>query len=54
MNKENNLRKTIAEILQDVAEEVCDKLCKYSETSDEDMICDYIRENGRCPLDRIN
>lgn len=54
MSKDKPLAQSIREVLQEVSEEVCDNLCKYRETSDEDLICDYIRENGRRPLDRIN
>lgn len=38
---------------QEVFEKVCDQLCKYRDTCDEDIECDYIREHGNCPLDRL-
>ena len=54
MDKDNRtMMNSIKDIIQDVSEEICDKLCKYRESSDEDLICDYIRKNGSCPLDRL-
>ena len=44
----------ISDILEEVANEVCKNLCKYYETTDEDAICDYMREHDRaCPLDKL-
>ena len=40
-------------VLQEVADEVCTNLCKYTETTDEDCVCDYMREHGYCPLERL-
>ena len=45
--------KEIKETIESVREEVCDNLCQYAPTADEDSICDYIREHGECPLDRL-
>lgn len=45
---------TIQQQLQEVIEAVCDNLCKYRSTADDDLICDYIREHGSCPLDKIS
>lgn len=45
--------KTISEILQEVREDICDNYCKYRDTSDEDCLCDKIRDGGNCPLDRL-
>ena len=40
--------------LDDMQSEVCDNLCKYRDTADADMICDYMREHeGSCPLDVV-
>ena len=47
----NKLQDTIKEILENVSEEVCDNLCKYRDSADDDFVCDYMRENGNCPLD---
>lgn len=46
--------KEIIEIIESVQQEVCESLCQYGSTADEDRICDYIREHGACPLDRIS
>lgn len=40
--------------IEKTTEIVCEQLCKYRETADDDFICDYIREHGECPLDRLN
>lgn len=33
---------------------VCDNLCKYKDTADEDCVCDYMREHdNRCPLEEL-
>lgn len=45
--------KTIKDIIQEVSEDICDNYCKYRDTADDDFICDAIRENGSCPLDRL-
>lgn len=42
---------TLPEIIESVVNKVCDDLCKYAVTADEDCICDYIREHGKCPLE---
>ena len=44
---------SIASILLEVAEDICDNYCKYRETCDEDAICEVIREGGTCPLDKL-
>lgn len=48
-----DLYNSIKEILEDVAGEVCDNLCKYRDTVDGDLMCGYIAEKGMCPLDRL-
>lgn len=46
--------KSATKVILEVCETVCDDLCKYSETADEDSVCDYMREHeGHCPLDRL-
>lgn len=41
--------------IEDVCEIVCMELCKYQATTDEEFICDYMREHdGKCPLDRLH
>lgn len=50
----NNLIDKIRETIDDVSAVVCDELCKYRSTcNDDDFRCDYIREHGECPLDRL-
>lgn len=43
----------VTKIIEQVAEEICDKLCRYNETCDDNCECDYMREKGDCPLDRL-
>lgn len=43
----------IPDILQSVAEDICDNFCKYREACDEEGLCDIIRNGGTCPLDRL-
>lgn len=45
--------KNVAKIIKEVCQIVCDDLCKYAETTDDDYVCDYQREHGECPLDRL-
>lgn len=51
--KENGLLKYVREIIQEVTEDICDNYCKYRESSDDDFLCDAIRDGGICPLDRL-
>ena len=46
--------KSATQIIEEVCETVCDDLCQYRDTADDDFICDYIREHGKCPLDRLH
>ena len=50
---ENKLLESIVEQLEEVREDICDNYCKYRETSDENLVCDAIRENGFCTLDLL-
>lgn len=49
----SELQKTIADIITEVSEEICDNFCKYRDTADEENLCDYTREGKECPLDRL-
>ena len=49
--KKTKLLQDMTSILEEVCGDVCDNLCKYRDSVDDDFICDYIRENGTCPLD---
>lgn len=51
MDKEKS--PTATQIIENTVELVCNKLCKYSDTADENYECDYIREHGSCPLDAL-
>lgn len=44
----------VTRIIEEVCNTICDKLCKYSGTGDDDCICDYIKEHDECPLDRLH
>ena len=43
----------ITETIEEVSKEVCEKLCKYHETIDDDCVCDYMRQGNNCPLEKI-
>lgn len=48
------MNENATQIIQETAEEICDKFCKYRDTCDENAECDYMRENnGACPLDKL-
>ncbi len=44
---------SIASMLQQVAEDICDNYCKYRNTCDEEAMCDITRNGGECPLDML-
>ena len=46
-------KETVTKMIEDIASEVCDHLCKYRETADEESVCDYMREHEQCPLDKL-
>ena len=46
-------KKTVKEVVEEVCGVVCDELCKYRDTVQQDGKCNYQRENGDCPLDRL-
>lgn len=45
--------KTIPEMLEDMVAIVCDRLCKYRDTVDDDCECELIRKEGNCPLNKF-
>lgn len=45
--------KTIVQQIEEVAGNICDNFCKYSDTCDENAECQYIREGNTCPLDAL-
>lgn len=44
---------SLCDIIENVRIEVCTNLCKFRDSCDDDFVCDYVRENGYCPLDRL-
>ncbi|MEZ3443535.1 MAG: hypothetical protein K1W30_00090 [Lachnospiraceae bacterium] len=46
--------KSVAQIVQQVSEDICDNYCKYRDTADEENLCALIRNGGKCPLDLLN
>lgn len=54
MDNIGSVIKSATQIIEEVCETVCDDLCKYRDTADDDFICDYMREHGKCPLDRLH
>lgn len=50
---DESLQKSVMRIISQVCEDICDNYCKYRETSDEDSLCDVIRNGDPCPLDRL-
>ncbi|MDE5698138.1 MAG: hypothetical protein K2I96_12140 [Lachnospiraceae bacterium] len=49
-----NITKSIRQMLQEIADDICNNYCKYRDTGDEERLCDLIRDGGDCPLDRLN
>lgn len=49
-----NITKSIRQMLQEIADDICNNYCKYRDTGDEECLCDLIRDGGDCPLDRLN
>lgn len=45
--------KSITDIAEEVAGDICDNFCKYRETCDENAECEWIRNGNKCPLDKI-
>lgn len=39
-----NITKTISQMLQEIADDICDNYCKYRDTADEECLCDLIRK----------
>jgi len=46
--------KSVAQIVQQVSEDICNNYCKYRDTADDENLCDLIRNGGKCPLDLLN
>lgn len=51
-NERINKTKYITDVAG-VCEEVCDNLCKYQTTCDDEGICGYIRQGYKCQLDKL-
>lgn len=44
---------SITKQLEDFAEDICDRFCKWRETCDDNCECQWIREGNKCPLDKL-
>ena len=42
------------DLIREVANDICLTFCKYSDTTDEDCKCEWVRQGNECPLDRLN
>ena len=45
--------KTVKEIIEETAEDICENYCRYHGTEDEDGLCDRTRDGSLCPLERL-
>ena len=52
--RRREMEKSIREILDEVCEDICNNYCKFSDTVDEDALCEAMREGRSCPLDRLS
>lgn len=43
----------IPQLLEEIAEDICDNYCKYRVTCDDNAECEIIRNGQKCPLDRL-
>lgn len=48
------MNKSKSELLQKIKEDLCDNYCLYRDTADENSDCDAIRNNGICPLNKLD
>lgn len=46
-------KKSIAEQLEEIQSLICDRFCKYGDTTDDDYQCDWLKAGNSCPLDRL-
>ncbi|MEG2101426.1 MAG: LuxR C-terminal-related transcriptional regulator [Flavobacterium sp.] len=46
-------KESVGKMLEKIREDICDNYCKYRDTSDEEELCDVIRDGRECPLDRL-
>ena len=44
-------KKTVVNIIEDLQGDICDNFCKYRDSTDEDCVCEWIRQGNACPLD---
>lgn len=45
--------KMITKMIEEVAGDICDNYCKYRDTSDDECVCQPLREGKNCPLDKL-
>lgn len=47
-------KRIIADLIEEISEEICQNLCKYNPTIDDDYQCEYTEAHeGFCPLDLL-
>lgn len=48
------MEKTLTQIIDEVCDEICNHYCEYRNTVDEeDCICEKVRNENTCPLDKL-
>lgn len=47
------MSENVTKIIESVCEDICDNFCRYRDTCDDNCECEYIREKGCCPLDKL-
>lgn len=47
------MEKTLTQIIDEVCDEICIHYCEYRNTADEDGICEKVRNENTCPLDKL-
>lgn len=47
------MEKTLTQIIDEVCDEICIHYCEYRNTTDEDGICEKVRNENTCPLDKL-
>lgn len=45
--------KSLTQIIEEVAVDICNNFCKYGATTDENCECEQLRNGKPCPLDRL-
>lgn len=45
--------KSVAELIEEVCQDICDNYCIYRDTCDDNAECEPIRNGQECPLDKL-